>query len=85
MSIFSRFKKKTKEKTVTKLAKLMCMMVDDFGDVCGMMERQPFSMVMATLIERYRQEHDLTIGQLRYDIEMEYSKLVSENRKMEGA
>lgn len=52
-------------------------MVDSFGDVCSMMTLDSFCRVISVLVERYRLENDVTVGQLRYMIEQTYSQMTT--------
>ena len=80
MSILARWAAKREEKNRRECEQLTREMVDAFSSVCGLMDFDSFCRVMAVLIERYRLENDVTVGQLRYSIEQTYSKMATTNR-----
>ena len=75
MSIFSR--KSPEQRQAAKCARLVPDMVNSFSEACEPMTLECFSGVIAFLVENYRIANDMTIGQLRYEIEKIYSKLAA--------
>jgi len=75
MGLFSR--RDSRERQEAKCQKLTRQMVDSFGDVCSMMTLDSFCRVISVLVERYRLENDVTVGQLRYMIEQTYSQMTT--------
>ena len=81
MSIFSRERKRRKETETDYRNRLAREMVESFGNVCSLMTLDSFCKVISVLIEHYRMENDVTVGQLRYQIEQTYSQMTAAQRE----